>query len=95
MWFNIFLSIYKHFDLFYYDNNVTLSCFSFAPSVHLYQLNQVVENNHKRFIFYYYFALNFFAARDRIKLPACVIAAVRHKYPQANDETDYVGHIDY
>ena len=54
-----------------------------------------LENNHKRFIFYYYFALNFFAARDRIKLPACVIAAVRHKYPQANDETDYVGHIDY
>ena len=55
---------------------------------------KALENRHKRFILYYYIALNFFAARDRIKLPDCVIAAVRHRYPQHIDEDDYVGHKD-
>ena len=51
-----------------------------------------MQNNHKRFILYYYFAVNFFSARDRIKLPECVVAAVRHKYPQQQHDRDYVGH---
>jgi hypothetical protein len=34
------------------------------------------------FILYYWFAVDYFGAQDRIELPACVLAAVRSKYPE-------------
>jgi len=48
---------------------------------------------HRRFILYYWFAITVFGATERIRLPACVVAAVRAAYPNPPG-VPYVGHID-
>ena len=43
---------------------------------------------------YYWFALDSFGSRNRIRLPQCVVSAVRAKYPQSVTSDDYKGHVD-
>jgi hypothetical protein len=47
----------------------------------------------KRFLLYYWFAIDVFGAVERTKLPDCIIAAVRSKYPNPPGVA-YIGHID-
>ena len=47
----------------------------------------------KRFILYYFFAIDVFGARHRIRLPDCVVTAIRSKYPNPAG-VPYVGHKD-
>ena len=47
----------------------------------------------RRFILYYWFAVDYFGALERIRLPACTLAAVRAKYPNLKG-LRYTGHIE-
>ena len=53
----------------------------------------VLNAEKRRFILYYWFATNIFGARTRIRLPVCVVSAVRSKYPNLKG-IEYVGHIE-
>ena len=55
--------------------------------------SELEHNRHRRFLLYYYFACEVFGATDRIRLPACVVSAVRAMYPNPPGEA-YVGHRD-
>ena len=51
------------------------------------------DQAHRRFALYYWVAIEIFGAVSRIKLPECVLSAVRAKYPNPIGEP-YKGHID-
>ena len=53
-----------------------------------------MPNRLRRFVLYYFMALDTFGALDRIKLPACVVSAIRAKYPQDLGDNGYKGHLN-
>jgi hypothetical protein len=62
-----------------------------ARDMNTIQINAMTPG-HRRFMLYYWFARDLFGCVDRIRLPDCVVAAVRSKYPNERG-TPYVGHI--
>ena len=47
-----------------------------------------MENNHKRFMLYWWWATNVFTirgAKNRQQLPACIVDEIRRRYPSADD----------
>ena len=48
-----------------------------------------MDNKHKRFLLYWWWAVNIFAIRGkgmRSELPACIVRRIREKYPNPKDE---------
>ena len=76
-----------------YDHPVLVRINRWAVNKDAADLSRLTQS-HRRFMFYYYFAVDIFGAVERIRLPECVLAAVRHQYPQLVTEIDYVGHRD-
>jgi hypothetical protein len=46
---------------------------------------EITEPNYKRHVLYTFFAVDVFGARDRIRLPDCVVTAIRFKYPNLRE----------
>ena len=77
-----------------YDSKILVGINRWARDKPLEDL-QAMRQSHRRFMFYYYFAVDVYGASDRrIQLPPCVLAAVRHRYPQRLVDNDYIGHRD-
>ena len=75
-----------------HDHPVLVSICKWARDQLPEELSEI-GNNHKRFILYYFFAVEVFGARTRICLPHCVVTAIRYKYPNPVG-IPYVGHRD-
>jgi hypothetical protein len=76
-------------DLVAYDNDVILKL---ASRWVREQDPTELPPKHRRFLLYYWFAIDRFGATDRVRLPDCVVAAVRSKYPNEKGEA-YLGYI--
>jgi hypothetical protein len=79
-------------DLPAYNDSVVLQMNRWSRDMTPSQIN-AMSPGHRRFMLYYWFARELFGCVDRIRLPDCVVAAVRSKYPNQRG-VPYIGHID-